>query len=179
MSIKHISKSNFITGLQCEKALYLKKFHSQLADEITLNKKNIFEVGTQVGLLAQDLFPGGVDSSPEDYSKISESIDYTKSLMQNGIEIIYEAAFEYEHVRCFVDILVKKENEWHIYEVKSSTHISETYINDVALQYFILRKCGLKVSGASVVHIDNSYVKSGDLEIAVKKNSRKIRLYTT
>ena len=163
--MKHISKSNFITGLQCEKALYLKKFHSQLANEITLSKKNIFEVGTQVGLLAQDLFPGGIDSSPEDYSKISESIDYTKSLIQNGTEIIYEAAFEYKNVRCFVDVLVKKENEWHIYEVKSSTHISETYINDVALQYFVLRKCGLKVRDASVIHIDNSYVKIGDLEI--------------
>ena len=130
MARKHLSKSTFITGLQCEKALYLKKFQPKLADEIGLAKQNIFDVGNQVGLLAQNLFPGGVDASPKDYTKLLEAIHYTQSLINNGEDIIYEAGFEYDYVRCFVDILVKKGDEWHIYEVKSSTSVSETYIND-------------------------------------------------
>ncbi len=165
MPRKYLSKSTFITGLQCEKALYLKKFHPQLADEVGLAKQNIFDVGNQVGLLAQNLFPGGVDASPKDYTKLPEAIDYTQSLIKNGENIIYEAGFEYDYVRCFVDILVKKGDEWHIYEVKSSTSVSETYINDASLQYFILKKCGLNIGSVSIIHIDNKYVKNGELDI--------------
>ena len=165
MPRKYLSKSTFITGLQCEKALYLKKFEPQLADEVGLAKQNIFDVGNQVGLLAQNLFPGGVDASPTDYTKLPEAIDYTQSLIENGENIIYEAGFEYDYVRCFVDILVKKGAQWHIYEVKSSTSVSETYINDASLQYFILKKCGLDIASVSIIHIDNKYVKNGELDI--------------
>ena len=98
MTRKYLSKSTFITGLQCEKALYLKKFHPQLADEISINKQNIFDVGTQVGLLAQDLFPNGVSAAPKDYTKLPEAIQYTQDLINNGTEIIYEAGFEYDYV---------------------------------------------------------------------------------
>ena len=87
MSRKYLSKSTFITGLQCPKALYLKKYKPELADEITLSKQNIFDVGSQVGILAQKLFPGGVDASPEHYSKLPESINYTKKLISRFINI--------------------------------------------------------------------------------------------
>ena len=81
MPRKYLSKSTFITGLQCPKALYLKKYKPELADEITLSKQNIFDVGSQVGVLAQKLFPGGVDASPEHYSKLPDSINYTNKLI--------------------------------------------------------------------------------------------------
>ena len=165
MSRKYLSKSTFITGLQCPKALYLKKHKPELADEINLAKQNIFDVGNKVGLLAQKLFPGGIDASPENYTKLRESIIYTQDLINNGVDVIYEAGFEYDYVRCFIDILVKKNGTWHIYEVKSSTKVSETYINDASLQYYILKKCGLDIESVSIIHINNNYVKDGDLDI--------------
>ena len=64
---KYLSKSTFIKGVQCEKALYLHKFHPDLSDEITEQQKAIFQTGTNVGILAQELFPGGVDAGPKDY----------------------------------------------------------------------------------------------------------------
>ena len=120
-SRKYLSKSTFITGLQCEKALYFKKYNPDYAEEITLAKQNIFDVGNEVGLLAQKLFPGGSDSSFDDYTKINESIDLTKKFIDEGKQIIYEAGFEFNYVRCFIDILVKRGDNWEIYEVKSST----------------------------------------------------------
>jgi len=36
MARKYLSKSTFIKGTQCQKALYLHKFHSELADEISI-----------------------------------------------------------------------------------------------------------------------------------------------
>ena len=165
MSRQFLSKSTFITGLQCPKALYLKKYKPELADEITLAKQNIFNVGNEVGLLAQKLFPGGIDASPENYTKILEGIVYTQDLINDGVDVIYEAGFEYDYVRCFIDILVKKGDKWHIYEVKSSTKVSETYINDASLQYYILKKCGLDIESVSIVHVNNNYVKNGELDI--------------
>ena len=34
MAQKYLSKSTFIKGVQCEKALYLHKYHSNLSDDI-------------------------------------------------------------------------------------------------------------------------------------------------
>ena len=64
-----------------------------------------------------------------------------------------------------MDILVKKGDQWHIYEVKSSTSVSETYINDASLQYYVIKKCGLNIGSVSIIHIDNKYVKNGELDI--------------
>ena len=59
-----LSKSTFIRGLQCEKSLYLYKKHYKLKDPISPTLQAVFDQGNQVGLLAHELFSGGVDSSP-------------------------------------------------------------------------------------------------------------------
>ena len=69
MAKTYLSKSTFIKGVQCEKALYLHKYNRELADDISPQQQAVFESGTSVGLLAQELFPQGVDASPKDYSQ--------------------------------------------------------------------------------------------------------------
>ena len=44
----------------------------------------IFDQGNQVGLLAQELFPGGLDSSPSSHFKMMESVITTASSKTNG-----------------------------------------------------------------------------------------------
>ena len=68
MKLKYkLSKSTFIRGLQCEKSLYLYKHFFNLKDPVPAAQKAIFDQGTKIGLLAQQLFPRGVDASPNDY----------------------------------------------------------------------------------------------------------------
>ena len=165
MTQKYLSKSTFIKGLQCHKALYLHKYHANLADEITLQQKAIFERGTSVGLLAQKLFPDGVDASPKDYSRYFEAFKYTQELIENGTEVIYEAGFCFNHVMCFIDILVKENGRWHAYEVKSSTKVTETYVIDASLQYYIIQQTGLDIANISIIHIDNTYIRFGPLNL--------------
>ena len=62
-------------------------------------------------------------------------------------------------------MLVKKDGKWHIYEVKSSTTISDTYIKDASLQYYVLKNCGLDIDNVSIVHLNNKYVKEGNIDI--------------
>ena len=165
MARKYLSKSTFIKGVQCEKALYLHKFNSELADEISQQQEAVFQTGTNVGVLAQELFPGGIDASPKDYTKYFESFKYTQQLINEGAEVIYEAGFCFDYVMCFIDVLVKKDGKWHAYEVKSSTKVSETYIIDASLQYYIMKNSGLEITDISIVHIDNNYVRDGEIDL--------------
>jgi hypothetical protein len=160
-----LSKSSFIRGVQCEKMLYLDKHHSDLREESSVSKEAIFEQGTNVGLLAQDLFKGGYDASPDDYSRISKSLINTQKAIENGESIIYEATFEYNGLLSAIDILVKENNQWKAYEVKSSTSVSDTYVIDAAVQYYTIVNSGLELSDISLVLINNEYVRNGEIDL--------------
>ena len=167
MSIpKHtLSKSTFMRGLQCHKSLYMHKYYAEYKDPLTQLQKAIFSRGTNVGELAQGLFPGGVDSSPETPYEYQKAVSYTKQLIDEGVEIIYEACFQYEKVLVALDILVKKNGKWNAYEVKSSTRVKDTHIRDASLQYHVIVKSGVPLESINLVHINTAYIKDGKLDI--------------
>ncbi|MGB5531138.1 MAG: DUF2779 domain-containing protein [Ignavibacteriaceae bacterium] len=160
-----LSKSSFIKGLQCEKHLYLYKYHYKEMDELSEMQKAIFKRGTNVGELAQQLFPGGEVAAYGDPPNYEKALKKTKELIENGANVIYEAAFMFNEVLSIADIVVKGKDGWKIYEVKSSTSISETYLNDAALQYYVISNLGIKVNDFSIIYINNQYVRKGDLEL--------------
>ena len=160
-----LSKSTFIRGLQCEKSLYLYKKHYKLKDPTSPSLQAIFDQGNEIGVLAQSLFPGGVDASPSSHFRMMESVMTTKEFLENGESIIYEATFNYNEVLAALDILVKDKDGWKAYEVKSSTSVSETYIKDAAIQYYTIINSGVDLVDISIVHINNQYVLDGDLDI--------------
>ncbi len=144
-------------------------------DELSEMQKAIFQRGTNVGELAQQLFPNGIlatTGKPPDYNK---GLIKTNDLIKQGQKVIYEATFRFNEVLSIADIIVKYEDglsrrsaakpEWNIYEVKSSTSISETYLNDAALQYYVLSNAGLKINDFSIIYINNQYVREGDLDL--------------
>jgi hypothetical protein len=160
-----LSKSTYIRGLQCEKSLYLYKHNYNLRDGVSSQLQAIFNQGTNVGLLSQQLFPNGADASPSDHFKIQESVLKTKEFIERGESIIYEATFQYNGVLVALDILVKDKVGWKAYEVKSSTSISETYINDTAIQYYAITNSGIELKDISIVYINNQYIKKGDIDV--------------
>jgi hypothetical protein len=88
-----------------------------------------FEVGYQVGDLAKELFPNGVEIE-FDSANFKGMIEKTKELIDNGCEVIYEATFKEDGIFAMADILVKNGKSWNIYEVKASTHTKEYHINN-------------------------------------------------
>ena len=165
MSKSRLSKSTFIRGLQCEKSLYLYKHQYRLKDPTPSSLQAVFDQGTNIGLLAQELFPYGDDASPENHFKMVESVGKTQDFISQGESIIYEATFLYNNVLAALDILVKDEEGWKAYEVKSSTKVSETYIKDAAIQYYTITNSGIDLKDISIVHINNQYTKDGELDI--------------
>ena len=160
-----LSKSTFIKGLQCEKALYLYKHHYKLKDPISSSLQTTFDQGTNIGILAQKLFPNGVDVSPENHFKMVESVGKTLAYINNGESIIYEATFLYNDIISALDILVKDNDGWKAYEVKSSTKVTDTYIKDATIQYYTIINSGIELKDISIVHINNQYTKNGELDI--------------
>lgn len=166
MAVHLLSKSSYLKGLQCEKGLYLYKYHFDWADEISESQEAIFKTGHNVGNLAQNLFPGGVNASLNDRSKKAEQALLTQELIGKGEKIIYEAAFIFDEVLVIADILVKgKNNRWKIYEVKSSTQVKDINISDAAVQYYVVSNYGLDIDDISIVYINNEYVRHGELDV--------------
>ena len=145
-----LSKSTYLKGVKCKKALYLNKYHKNLKDELTEAQKSIFSQGIKVGELAQNLYPGGIDATPETFYDYSKSLEQTKNAINYGTSVIYEAAFQFEGVLCAVDILVRDGNMWNAYEVKSSTSVKDTHITDASLQYHVMKNCGIEINDISI-----------------------------
>jgi len=163
---KHIlSKSTFIKGYHCLKSLYLYKKRPFLRDKLTAEQRAKFKRGHKVGDMAQQLFPGGIDVSPKSPSQYQKSVVQTADLIAQGQEVIYEATFQFEKVLVMLDILVKTEQGWMAYEVKSSKGLSETYFTDAALQYYVIENSGLKLEKFYLVYVDQDYRLQSKMEL--------------
>lgn len=160
-----LSKSSFIRGLQCEKSLYLDRYGDELRNPIDDAKEATFERGRDVGKLAQQLFPGGIDASTGKEFDVPRTIKRSKELLAENVKVIYEAAFTYDGVLVIADIVVRRGSKWDIYEVKSSNSMKDVYYNDAAIQFYVVNGAGFPVSDISIVHLNKEYVRKGNVEV--------------
>ena len=160
----YLSKSLFIRGLQCHKSLYLQKYRPELKDEVSEEKQRLFDGGNNVGSLAQQIFPGGVIVPYEGLSH-SEQLSMTQTLIEQGVNTIYEAAFSHQGVFVKADILHHEKSGWEIYEVKSSASFKPYHTNDASVQYYVISGTGLPVGKVCVVHMNSEYIRQGAIEV--------------
>lgn len=157
-----LSKSKYCNAVQCPKILWMKKNMPEKFDDSDMPEA-IFETGNQVAHLAKGLFGDYCEVS---FGDINTMLAETKHLIDIGVKIIAEASFSYKGLFCSVDILIRcSDGTIEIYENKSSTGVKDIYLHDVAFQYYVLTKLGYDIRKVSVVHINNEYVRYGDLEI--------------
>ena len=89
----------------------------------------------------------------------------TKKLIDNSESVIYEATFCYNGILAALDNLVKDDDGWKAYEVKSSTKVTETYLKDAAIQYYTIINSGIELKDISIIHINNKYIRNDELDI--------------
>lgn len=161
----HLSKSLYTRGLQCQKSLWLKKYKKDVLTPPDASAQAIFERGNEVGDLACQLFPDGKEI-PYENTTFDEKIALTQQWLDEGLENIYEASFNFNGIFIMIDILhINDDNSVEIYEVKSSTEVKEVYLHDASIQYYVLNGLGFNVKKTSIVHINNQYVRGDKLEI--------------
>ena len=145
----YLSKSRYCKARQCKKIIWLKKYKPEYA--IQKARDIVLENGTYENI---------------DFNEnLNIMIDQTKKLLKNKPNIITEASFNYNNNFCSVDILKNDIDGVEIYEVKSSTEISDIYLDDVSYQYYILNNLEFNIKKACIVYINNKYVKQGNLEL--------------
>lgn len=157
-----LSKSTFLRSVQCQKSLALNAFHPDLRDPLELTAQFRMQQGSEVGMQARLRYPGGsVGRVPDSYTV---SLERTNELIENGAPVIYEASFEADGVRIVADILVRSQNGWRLLEVKSTSAAKPEHRWDVAVQVYVLRKVGLEIEEAVLLHLNKDYVRRGELE---------------
>ena len=157
-----LSKSKYCKGVQCPKILWM---DTHMSEKAKSSGESAMEIGTRVGELARNYY-GEYDLVEFNIDK-SVMVSETKKLLETGnsSRTIAEASFYFEGLFCSVDLLRIQDNECSIVEVKSSTEVKDIYVDDLSFQYYVLTKCGMKVKNASIMHIDSSYSRHGDLEL--------------
>ncbi len=156
-----LSKTSYCKAIQCPKSLWLKKYKKDEAVQAV--RQIIFDNGKKVGILAHDLF--GKEHDDITFDRFSIITRKTKQFLQNKPNIITEASFIYDNNFCMVDILKNDEDGVEIYEVKSSTKISDVYLDDVSFQYYVLSNSGLNVKKVCIIYINKEYVRGKHLDI--------------
>lgn len=160
-----ISKTAFMKAEQCLKHFYLYKSHPYLRDSLSKDKQFIFKRGTDVGIFAQQLFPGGIDVTIGEKRDQLLFAQKTQDLIAKGVNTIYEATFIYDDLLVMVDILHKHEDKWIAYEVKSSLKITDTYVKDACFQYYVIKNSLPDLMDFNLLTLNPKYVLSGELEI--------------
>lgn len=161
MTIPYLTKSRYTAGLQCPRRVWL--LVNDPPPYETPVPGSILDMGNEIGLRARLLFPGGVLVAAEPWQHC-EAVAETRTLMADtSIRAIFEAAFEYDDIRVRVDILKRHTGgTWGLVEVKSSTSLRAHYIDDVAIQVYVLQRLGIPISSIEVFHVDTAYVRGAN-----------------
>ncbi len=158
-----LSKSRFLSGLQCRLRLWYECFERRLAAPPDLVTRALFDTGHEVGRLAQQRYPGGV-LVKWGHLRADESIAETKRIVGDpDIPSVYEGAFEHQGVFIRADILKREGAGFALIEVKASTRVKEVHLPDVAVQLWVLRRAGLDVGRAGVLLVNRGYVYDGQV----------------
>ena len=144
----------------------MQKRHPYLRDKLSIEQRAKFQRGTDVGVLAHEVFPGGIDMSPNSPSQFPKKAQETWDNLSNpSVNVMYEAVFQYNDTLIMLDILVRDGDRWIAVEVKSSLRLSDTYYNDAALQYYVLKGCGVPLSDFRLMYLNGDYVKNGPIDV--------------
>jgi hypothetical protein len=151
-------------GRQCSKLLWYRynaKDQIPAPDEA---QQAVFDQGTEVGELAQQLFPGGMVVAPGIINP-GEVIAQTQKAIQTR-RPLYEAAFVFHGGYARTDILVPVAGgAWDLIEVKSTTSLKEeVHLPDIAFQAFVLAGSGIKIRKCFLAHINNEFVRHGPID---------------
>ena len=160
MASHGLSKSRLIAWKQCPKRLWLQIHKRDLLEESSAAKSN-FQIGYEVGEVAQGLFPDGILIGDDD--DLNAALAATKSVMAAYPDRpIFEATFQHDGVLVRADLLLPTPNGYRMVEVKSSTSVKAYHIDDCAIQAWVLQQNGIVLASIELAHIDTAFIYMGD-----------------
>jgi Domain of unknown function(DUF2779) len=160
-----ISKTDYMRWQECPKDAWLAIHKPDLYYSLPLSDFEIAleETGEQVERIARELFSNGVLVEGRDKS----AQELTQRLIDAKTPTIFQPVFTKDGFIAIADVLTfdKATETYTIHEIKSSSDVKDEYLTDIAFQVLVLRRCGLKVKEAFLIHLNPDYVRHGDLEL--------------
>ena len=119
--------------------------------------------GKKVEVLARKIFPEGIliDHDNGFDETVAQSQEAIKRATSNTP--IFNALLTAGTLVAETDILLPIDDEFEIYEVKSSTEEKEDFIPDIAYQKYVAEQAGLKIKATKLVTINSKFINNGNL----------------
>ncbi|MCR4660052.1 MAG: hypothetical protein K5650_07130 [Bacteroidales bacterium] len=152
-----LSKSKYIRGLQCVKALYYDVYNPKLA-RYSAETLALFNRGRRFEQAYKALFENGIDVSAMCRFNPLRSPGITANLLASSSEVtLFEAGFIYDGVLILADVVRKTAaGSLHVHEVKSGIDVTPTFRRDAAVQHYVVSHAiegsGLRLSEFSVIY---------------------------
>jgi len=160
-----ISKSEYMMFLKHPAWLWLKKHDKASLPLVDDNTQAIFDAGHMFEAYAEELFPGGVKLGFDNYNEYLSLPERTDKALSDGAKTIFQGRFEHDQLTFICDVItVIGDKELDLYEIKSSTKAKPEHEYDLAFQTVVLEDCGFTVRNISVVHVNNNFVRDGDID---------------
>ena len=163
-----LSKSDYLKAIQCKKSLWFSKNRADLKPPLDDKTKAKFETGEEITELARNYFSGGVKAA-ESFFDVQKAVNSTNDLIAQNHSVIFEATAIIEADNCHarIDILRKSQNleSWELIEVKGSTSLKESHLEDLSFQYHVFTKAGFKIDRCFLMLLDGKYKRDGELDL--------------
>jgi len=158
-----LSKSKYIAGLQCPRRLWLSRHAPDLGTPPTASLLAVFDQGAEIGRRAREVFTDGVLVDQEAWEH-GQATARTRQLMADpNVGAIFEAAFQHAGVRVRVDVLERlAPRAWGLREVKQGSSVKDHYLDDAAVQRFVVERAGVRLRSIEIMHVDRDYVRGAD-----------------
>lgn len=155
-----LSKSTFLKGKQCALYLYLLKNKPKEKTPHAIQTLEKFAAGKSFEAKIKAQFEEGIDVAAllnKDLWSIGAA--YTKAALEATAEAVslFEACFIYNNTLVMTDVCVKdKDHALTIFEVKNSTKLNEVFIDDAAIQYYVIKNLFPKIKAFNIVLNDGN-----------------------
>ena len=149
---KHtLSKSDFLEYLACPETFWMMKNEKIKPTPITDDILHKLEQGNLIDALAMEWFKE--HCVVEKKLCAEEDMQFQQTVESNGF-------------LARADITVSLgEKIVDIFEVKASTKVKPEHVYDIAFQKMVFEMAGYKVKNTYIIHVNNQYVKDGELDL--------------
>lgn len=160
----NLTKSEYLLYLKHPAWLWLKKYDKAKLPTVDANTQAVFDAGNKLELYARQLFNDGILLGFTNYQEYQSLSHRTQQALKDGNKTLFQARFDAGNLTCLTDVVVfTSPNTVHLYEIKSSTKVKPEHEHDLAFQTLVLEGCGFEVETISVIHVDNTYVRQGEI----------------
>ena len=155
-----LSKSKLLSGIQCQKRLYLEVHQANLAEQGNAMAR-LLANGNLVGEIARRAYSKG--RLIEHTADPAAALTQTASILEgSGNMTLFEPAFQYGGALVRADIFRRIGGKHNLIEVKSSTAVKDYHLNDAAIQYWVINGAGYSLKSVSIAVIDTTFVYQGN-----------------